>query len=157
MEQGTGCAGREGMSKVAEDGRETYALLLPRGRFLPRNRGTQPGTMWWGVRDRVPRSKTYGNRVWGATSRTTASLGRWNFTTHSRHPPAASFMELLNRLLFDNCLLGGHSCWILVGKIKPMLRETISRSGKIISAKTQPIEEHPSITLYNRGSSPSLL
>ncbi|KAK1128246.1 hypothetical protein K0M31_002716 [Melipona bicolor] len=46
--EGTGCAGRAGMSKVAEDGRETYALLLARGRFLLRNRGTQPATMWWG-------------------------------------------------------------------------------------------------------------
>lgn len=45
------------MSKVAEDGREMYALLLARGRFLLRNRGEQPGTMWWGVHERVPRRK----------------------------------------------------------------------------------------------------
>lgn len=48
------------MSKVAEDGRETYALLLAEGRFLLRDRGTQPATMWWGVHDRVPRRKLSG-------------------------------------------------------------------------------------------------
>nr|KAF7438935.1 hypothetical protein H0235_001326 [Vespula pensylvanica] len=47
MEEDSGCAGlgRVGMSKVAEDGCETYALLPARGRFLLRNRDTQANTI----------------------------------------------------------------------------------------------------------------